>query len=160
MWLHALLHAGSAQVEPGGIWIVDRVGVVAFHPLAAGRVTCSAQGAHGRGAAISDDQLIRELGMFAGFAAAPGGDDFVGEVVAFEPVVEDVDFVGVAEADPGAESLVEEEAFVFKSFLNEGVWPGGKFDGFSRGHAGMDIPWIGGECNDSRVLTAVSMTWT
>jgi len=49
--------------------------------------------------------------------AAPGGEDFVGEVVAFEPLVERLNFGFVAEADPGAVVGIEEEAHIFEAFL-------------------------------------------
>ena len=51
----------------------------------------------------------------------------------FQPVVDGLDFLVIAETNPGAELGIEEEAHVFEAFLDEGVGPGGELDGFAAG---------------------------
>ena len=132
--LHLGLDAAAAEVEAGGVGIVDGVGVIAFDPLAAGGGGGAAEGAGVGGTAIFEDEHFGEAGVFFEFAAAFGGEDFVGEVIAFEPLVDVLDFVLLAEADPGAELGIEEEAGVLEAFLQEGIGPGGELDGFAGGH--------------------------
>lgn len=131
---HAGLDAGAAEEEFGGVGVVDGVGVVAFDPLAAGGIFGAAEGAGGGVSAVFEEEVVGEFGVFFEFAAAFGGKDFVGEVVAFEPVVEWADFLFVAEADPGFVVGVEEEVHVLEAFLDEGIGPGGELDGFPCGH--------------------------
>jgi hypothetical protein len=144
------LDAGAAEEELGRVGVVDGVGVVAFDPLAAGGVFGAAEGAGGGVSAGFEEEVVGELGVFFEFAAALGGEDFVGEVVAFEPVVEGADFLFIAEADPGFVGGIEEESHVFEAFLDEGVGPGGELDGFAGGHGEEEIPLGWGESNFHR----------
>ena len=143
--LHAGLDTLAAEREAGGAGIVGGVGVIAFDPLAADFFGAAAEGAGVGRAAVFQDELVGEFGMFFEFAPAFGGEDFVGEMVALQPFVDGFDFGLGTEANPGSELVVEEKTHVLEALLDERVGPGGDFDGLARRHA-VGITVEAGDC--------------